>query len=73
MVDRIKERLRDDPELVKFSKKVEEANGQEFSLKNSVLRFRDHLCVPDITELKELPKEPHHSTRATHHGSTKMY
>jgi len=30
MVDRIKERQREDPELMKFSKKVEEGKGARF-------------------------------------------
>ena len=40
-MDRIKERQKDVPELVKFSKKVKEGKGSEFSLKNVMLWFRD--------------------------------
>jgi len=39
MVDRIKECEKDDPELVKFSKNLEEGKGQNFSLTNGVLWF----------------------------------
>jgi len=53
---------------------VEEGKGQEFSLENRVLWFRDCLCVPSIPESKKkLLKEAHDSTLVTHHGSTKMY
>jgi len=58
VVDKIKEHQKDDTELIKFSKKVEKGKGQDFSLRNGVLRFRDCLCVPDMADLKkELPKE----------------
>ena len=63
VVHRIKERQKDDPELIKFSKKVEEGKCQDFSLRDGVLWFRDRLCVADIPELKtELLKEAHDST-----------
>jgi len=39
LVERIKEHQKEDPELAKTSKKVEEGKGQEFSLKNGVLLF----------------------------------
>jgi len=72
-VDRIKERWKEDPKLLKFCKRVEEGKGQEFSLKNKVLWFRDRLCVPNIPELnKELLKEAHDLTLVTHRGSIKM-
>ena len=71
MVDRIKECQKDDPKLVKLSKKVEEGKGEDFSFRNGVLWFRDRLCVPDMLELKkELLKESHDSTLVTHPGST---
>ena len=74
MVDRIKERQKEDLELAKFSKKVEEGKGQDFSLRNSVLWFPDCLCMPNIPELKKkLLKEAHDSTLVTHPESTKMY
>jgi len=39
VVYRIKEHQKEDPEVMKFSKKVEEGKGQDFSLKNGVLWF----------------------------------
>jgi len=59
---------------VKLSNRVEEGKGQEFSLKNVVLWFRDRLCMPNVPELKrEFLKEAHDSTRVTNPRSTKMY
>jgi len=53
---------------------VEEGSGQDFAIKEGVLRFRGHLCIPNDTALrKELLKESHNSTLSTHPGSTKMY
>jgi len=37
LVEIIKERKKEGPELMKLSKRVEERKGQEFSLKNKVL------------------------------------
>ena len=74
IVDKIKEGQRNNPELVKLSKRVEEGSIQDFTVKEGVLRVRDHLCVPKNAELrKELLKESHDSTLSTHPGSTKMY
>ena len=74
MVDRIKERQKDDPELVNLIMKVEEGSSQDFLLKDGVLWFRTRLCVPNIPELqRELLKESHDSTSVTHPRSTKMY
>ena len=74
MVDRIKERQKDDPELMKFLKKVEEGKGQHFLLKDGVLMFRNQLCVPNIPELRrELLKDSHNSTLVTQPRSIKMH
>ena len=74
MAERVKEHQKEDPELVKLSKKMEEGKGQEFSLKNDVLWFRDCLCVPNAHELKkEVLKKAHDSTLVTHPRSTEMY
>ena len=74
IVDKIKEGQREDPELVKLSKKVEEGTTHGFTVKEGLLRFRNHLYVPKNVELrKELLKESHDSTLTTHPGSTKMY
>jgi len=74
VVDRFNERQKEDPKLMKLSKKVEEGKGQDVSLTKGVLWFQDLLCVPNIPKLKkELLKEAHDSTLVTHPRSTKMY
>jgi len=73
-MDKIKEGQPKDPELLKLSKKVEEGSAPYLTLKEGVLRYRGHLCVPKIDELrKKLLKESHESTLSAHLGSTKMY
>ena len=73
-MDRIIEHQKEELELAKLSKRVDEGKGQEFSLKNGMLWFQDRLCVPNIFELKkEILKEAHDSTLMTHPGNTKMY
>jgi len=70
VVQMIKEGQQDDLELRKMIKKVEEGPIQDFTIKDGVLKFRNHLCMPNHPELKkELLKESHN----THLGSTKMY
>jgi len=74
IVDKIKEGQQNDPELAKLSQRGEEGSTPDFTLKEGVLRYRGHLYVPKIDELREeLLKESHESTLSTHPGSTKMY
>jgi len=42
LVERIKERQKENVELVKLFKRVDEGKVQEFSLKNALLWFQDH-------------------------------
>jgi len=73
-VDKIKEGLQKDPELLKLSKKVEEGSTPDFTIKEGMLRYKGCLCVSKIDELrKELLKEFNESTLSTHPGSTKIY
>ena len=73
-MDKIKEGQQDDSELIKIIKNVEEGSIQDFAIKNGVLKFRNHLCISNDSELKkELLKESHDSALTTHPGSTKMY
>ena len=51
IVNRIKEGKREDPELLRLSKKVAERSIQDFTLMDGVLKFRDRLCVPRNDEL----------------------
>ena len=74
IVDNVKEGKQKDSKFLKLSKKVEEGSTPDFTLKEGVLRYRGHLCVPKIDELrKKLLKESHESTLSAHLGSTKMY
>ncbi|XP_058760634.1 uncharacterized protein LOC131633978 [Vicia villosa] len=52
-----------------------DSNGGEFRVdKNGVMRFRDRVCVPDISELKKSSlEEGHKSGLSIHPGSIKMY
>ena len=52
-MERTNEQKKEDTELLKLSKRVEEGKGQEFSHKSGVLWFRDHLCVPNTPKLKK--------------------
>jgi len=53
---------------------VEEGKNKEFSIQNEVLWHGNRLCIPNITILKrELLKEAHNATLATHPRGTKMY
>ena len=71
-MDKIKEDQWDYPKLIKIIKKVEEGSIQDFVVKDGVLKFRAHLCIPNDSELKkELLKESHDSTLTTHPGSTR--
>ena len=74
LVDRIKQQQKDDPELMKIRKGIEEGRNKEFIVQNDVLWHGNRLCVPSMTALKkELLKEAHNSTLVVHPGSTKMY
>jgi len=75
LVKQIKQQQRDDPELMKIRKGVEEGTNKEFTIQNEVLWHGNRLCVPNITTLKEkeLLKQAHNSTLTTHPGGTKMY
>ena len=74
LVDGIKKRHSEDPELMKIKKGVKEENIKDFHLKEGVLWFKGRLCVPNVAELKkEVMKEVHNPTFTTYPGSTKMY
>jgi len=74
LVARIKDCQKNDPELQKLMNIVEAGTTQDFICKEGVLWYRNHLCVPNISELKrELLKEAQDSTLITHPGSTELY
>ena len=45
IVDKIKARQRDDPELVKMIQKVEEGTTLDFAVQDRILKFRNRLCM----------------------------
>ena len=46
----------------------------DFTLQNGALKFRDHLCVPDLPEVQRQVSEEAHNTKFTKHpGGMKMY
>ena len=74
LVEQIKQQQKDDPKLLKIRKGVEEGKSKEIFIQNLVLWHRNRLCIPNITILKrELLKEAHNATLATHPRGTKMY
>jgi len=67
LIETIKQQQKDDPELMKIKKGMEEGKNKVFSIQNEVLWYGNRLCVPNITGLKkELLKEAHNSTLAVH-------
>ena len=54
---------------------INQGNGGEFRIdENSVLRFRDRVCIPDVPEIKKsILEEGHRSRLSIHPGATKMY
>jgi len=57
-----------------MTKKMEKGSLPEFTPKDGILKFRNHLCVPNNSGLrKEILKESHDSMLTTHPGSTRMY
>jgi hypothetical protein len=62
-------------ELVDRVVLVNQGNGGDFRLsENSVLMFRDRVCVPDVLELKRrILEKGHRSSLSIHPGATKMY
>jgi len=62
-------------ELVDRVVLVNQGKGGDFRLdENSVLMFRDRVCVSDVLELKkQILDEGHRSSLSIHPGATKMY
>ena len=53
LVEQIKQHPKDDSELMKIRKGVEEGRNKEFSIQNEVLWRGSSFCVPSITALKK--------------------
>ncbi len=73
--ENILEKQRDDSELQKAKKNIEEGNVSEFPIDhNGAIHFKDRLCVPNDPKLKQkILEEAHTSPYSIHPGSTKMY
>jgi hypothetical protein len=65
----------EDPFITEAIRRIEEGRPSEFRLGEfDSLWFQNRICVPDISEIKELIlKEAHKTPYSIHPGSTKMY
>ncbi|KAI5436678.1 hypothetical protein KIW84_022983 [Lathyrus oleraceus] len=75
ILDEIREGQKSDVLLVDKLTLVNQGQGGEFRVdENSVLRFGNRVCIPDVTELKKsILEEGHRSGLSIHPGATKMY
>ena len=74
LMEKIKLQQKEDPELMKMKKAIEEGKSKEFSTNEYVIWYQNRLCVPKTVNLrKELLIEARDSTFTTHGESTKMY
>ncbi len=73
--ENILEKQRDDSELQKAKKNIEEGKVSEFRIDhNGAICFKNRLCVPNDPDLKQrILEESHFSPYTIHPGSTKMY
>ncbi|XP_070045249.1 uncharacterized protein [Nicotiana tomentosiformis] len=71
----VKERQYEDPELVKLRERVPQQKKPLLDLKeDGVLRYRGHLCVPDVAGLRDrIMPESHYLWYSIHSRSMKMY
>ncbi|XP_019225443.1 PREDICTED: uncharacterized protein LOC109207021 [Nicotiana attenuata] len=75
LITEVKERQYEDPELVKLRKRVPQQRKPLLELKgDGVLRYKGHLCVPDVAGLRDkIMSEAHYSRYSIYPGSMKMY
>ena len=75
LISRIKEAQQDDSELWANFQQAQENANSEFRIDDDhVLWFRDCLCVPNNSEVKDLIlTEAHNSMFSVHPSTTKMY
>ncbi|KAG8473291.1 hypothetical protein CXB51_035413 [Gossypium anomalum] len=74
-LQRIRELQSDDPKLVLKRQTVQDNLSSEYSVDDGgMLRYRNRICVPNNSELKnDILAEAHNSKYSIHPGSTKMY
>ncbi|XP_070045506.1 uncharacterized protein [Nicotiana tomentosiformis] len=75
LIAEVKESQYEDPELVELRERVPQQKKLLLKLKgDGVLRYRGHLCVPDVAGLRDrIMSEAHYSWYSIYLGSTKMY
>ncbi|KAK5831462.1 hypothetical protein PVK06_015260 [Gossypium arboreum] len=75
MFDQIRSAQLEDDKLLKKREMVQNGTAENFSIDDcGCLRFRNQICIPNTSELKELIlREAHDSSFAMHPGGTKMY
>ena len=68
-------RQHEDAFIVEETRRISEGRQFEFDLgEENSLWFQGRICVPDISEIKEvILKEAHQTPYSIHPGSTKMY
>jgi hypothetical protein len=71
----IRKGQKDDEKINKFRQLIIDRKGPDFREDaEGVVWFKDRLCVPDITSIRELIlKEAHETAYSIHPGSEKMY
>ncbi|XP_028093921.1 uncharacterized protein LOC114294019 [Camellia sinensis] len=74
IITEIKQRQREDENLKTIIDEFETKQKSEFSIDGEMLRFRNQMYVPNISELKKrILDEAHKSMFAMHPGNNKMY
>ena len=54
--------------------RVYKGTAPDFEIRDEILRFRDRVCVPEDTDLRQrILSEAHSTAYSAHPGSTKMY
>jgi hypothetical protein len=70
----IRQGQKDDEKINEIRRMIIEGKGPNFREDAGVVWFKDRLCVPDITSIRELIlKEAHGAAYSIHPGSEKMY
>jgi hypothetical protein len=61
--------------LQEARKRIGDGKPREFTIdENDLVRFRDHLCVPQKSEVKmDILREAHKTPYTIHPGETKLY
>ncbi|XP_017647737.1 uncharacterized protein LOC108487913 [Gossypium arboreum] len=75
MIDQVKSAQLENDKLMKKKKMVQNGTSDNFSIDGyGCLRFHNRICVPNVSELKELIlREAHDSPFTLHLGGMKMY